>query len=449
MADKRLVLIIGAGISGLAAASKLGEAGLPVLLLEARERIGGRILTQRDSAGNAIDLGAEFIHGRAPEILEPLKECGVEILEVGGESWCATSQGLVPGKFFPEVDAILEAMDDSSPDESFLDFLQRRFPNPSRDAQLEEAKQRAVSYVSGFNAADPGLVGAHWLVHGMRAEEKIEGHRAFRPIGGYEKLLSAFQKRIATYDVKVQTNAVVERVTWKAGSAEVTTHSRQGPVSINASQVLITLPLALLKADAGQLGKVEFVPPLPPEKIASLEKLEVGKVVRVGLRFRDRFWENISLPNGQAKSLSRMSFLFSQNELFPTWWTAMPAKLPIITGWAPFRSAERLAQFDRSAIVAKGMQVLGDLLGMNSKTLKKRLEEAYFHDWQADPFSRGAYCYGKVGSDGAQQALGAPIANTLFFAGEATDTSGNNGTVHGAIASAYRAAQEIIYARST
>ena len=78
--------------------------------------------------------------------------------------------------------------------------------------------------------------------------------------------------------------------------------------------------------------------------------------------------------------------------------------------------------------------------------LESCLEAASFHDWQSDPFSRGAYSYAKVGADGAQKALGAPVENTLFFAGEATDTSGHNGTVNGAIASGYRAAAEIIRA---
>ena len=127
----------------------------------------------------------------------------------------------------------------------------------------------------------------------------------------------------------------------------------------------------------------------------------------------------------------------------------MPRKLPIITGWAPFRSAERLAALGRSSIVEQGPRTLGNVLGLNLKGLESWLEEVYFHDWQNDPFSRGAYSYGKVGAEAAQQSLGAPVENTLFFAGEATDTSGHNGTVHGAIASGHRAAEEIIYARST
>src|SRR5262249_44933972 len=148
MNDRKSVIVIGAGIAGLAAASKLVHAGFSVTILEGRNRIGGRILTQHDSAtGAAIELGAEFIHGLAPEIWEPLQENESEIAEVRGQSWCVAAQGLSPCSFFPQVEAILEKMDDSSPDESFVAFLNRRFPNPGRDLRLEEAKQRAIGYV--------------------------------------------------------------------------------------------------------------------------------------------------------------------------------------------------------------------------------------------------------------------------------------------------------------
>jgi monoamine oxidase len=81
---------------------------------------------------------------------------------------------------------------------------------------------------------------------------------------------------------------------------------------------------------------------------------------------------------------------------------------------------------------------------VSEAALKDQFEELYMHDWQADPFSRGAYSYAKVGADGAHAALASPVGNTLFFAGEATDTGGHNGTVHGAIASGERAAAEIL-----
>lgn len=444
MSQDRSVLIVGAGIAGLAAASKLAAAGLSITLLEARDRIGGRVFTTHDPASGApIELGAEFIHGKPPEILDRLKKANVDITEVEGRSWCVTDRQIQPCNFFGQIESILEKMDDSRPDESFLSFLRREFPNPQKDPALELVKQRAVGYVTGFNAADPALVGVHWLLQGMRAEERIEGDRAFHAKGGYESLLDIFQKELASANVTVHTGTVIETIKWKPGGAEITAHSPQQRLTFSAPRVLVTLPLAVLQAPVGQEGAVHFSPSLPTEKLQSLEKLEMGKVIRVVLRFRHRFWNTIS-PPGQNSTLSDMSFLFSRDDWFPTWWTTMPEKLPIITGWAPFRAGEHLSNQDRSFVIARGLQTLGTLLSIDAQKLEEELGAAYFHDWQADPYARGVYSYGKVGSDGAQQALAAPIENTLFFAGEATDTTGNNGTVHGAMASGYRAAAEIL-----
>jgi monoamine oxidase len=173
----------------------------------------------------------------------------------------------------------------------------------------------------------------------------------------------------------------------------------------------------------------------------------MGEVVRLVLRFRRAFWKDISATtNGKSKTLTDLSFLFSEDDWFPTWWTTMPIKVPLMTGWAPFRSAEKLSSCAPSFIVQRGCETLSELLAVKVDGVKNCLEGAYFHDWQSDPFSRGAYSYGKVGSDGAHTALATPLENTIFFAGEATDTSGSNGTVHGAIASGYRAAGQILRA---
>ena len=437
------VIIVGAGIAGLAAASELGRAGLSVLILEARDRIGGRIFTRRDSASGApIELGAEFIHGRPREIWDPLQKAGIQITEVEGQSWCSEEGRLSTCNFFSQIDSILRTMDDSAPDESFLSFLNRCFPNPNHEPELENARKHALGYVSGFNAADPGLVGVHWLVEGMRAEQRIEGDRAFRSSNGYEDLLSIFRQQISKYGVSVRTGTVASRIRWKTGQAEIDAHDATGAVNFIAPRLLITLPLALLKAPIGDTGAIQFIPSLPPSKMNSFNKLEVGKVIRVVLRFRRRFWDDIAGDNKQ--SLSDMSFLFSQDESFPTWWTMMPRKFPIITGWAPFRAAESFAGRTDSEVIRRSVQTLSKLLRVEPQKLEGYLEAADLHDWQSDPYSRGAYSYGKVDSDGAQLALAVPVDNTLFFAGEATDTTGHNGTVHGAIASGYRAAKEII-----
>jgi monoamine oxidase len=438
------VIIIGAGMAGLAAARELGRAGLSVCILEARNRIGGRVFTLHDAAYNVpIELGAEFIHGRPREIWDPLEKANVKVTEVDGDNWCASDGQLSSCDFFEEVDSILEKMDDSIPDQSFSEFLRRRFGSPKTKKQ-EEAQRHATSYVSGFNAADPALVGVHWLVQGMRAEEKIQGDRAFRGENGYAGLLEIFREQVAAFGVDLRTDTVVQRVDWRVGSVQVMARTAGGSSLLQAEKVLVTLPLSLLQAAPGQGGAIEFSPQLPREKSEALQTMAMGRIIRVILRFRDRFWEDIKPTAGARKNLSGMAFLFSQNEWFPTWWTTMPQKSPVIVGWAPFKCAERLSGQSESFITERALQALSDLLGPTRGELQDLLERAYVHDWQSDPFSLGAYSYGKVGADGAQQAIAAPLQNTLFFAGEATDTTGHNGTVHAAIASGYRAANEIL-----
>jgi len=413
-------------------------------VLEARDRIGGRIFTRSDpSSGAAIELGAEFIHGLPPDVWQPLQARNVKITESQGESWCHQNGRLSPCDFFSKVERILQRMAAKEPDESFCSFLNRCCPDSNADA-----KERALAYVVGFNAADPELVGMHWLVNSMRAEERIEGDRAFRAQHGYTDLIEIFLQQLTAAGVSMRTRAVVDSITWSPGHAEVTVGEAAGGSKFDAPRVLITLPLAVLQMAAGETGAVDFRPALPPRKLEALAKLAMGKVVRISLRFGHRFWEEIPAPDGGTLNLAGMRFLFSQDEWFPTWWTMAPDRAPILTGWSPFRSAERLSGKSNSFVVEQALQALSRLLKVRTDDLARLLKAEHFHDWQSDPFSRGAYSYGKVGADGAQEAIASPIENTLFFAGEATDTSGHNGTVHGAIASGVRAAREIMAVNS-
>src|SRR5579864_8559534 len=183
--DRVDVIVIGAGAAGLVAAAELAETGFSVMVLEARDRIGGRIFTLKDVGQRfPIELGAEFIHGRPREIFDILQRGKISVSEVDGDNWCVQNGQLSPCDFFSEVDEISQRMYDNGPDESFASFLRRCCADAS-----QEARQRALAYVSGFNAADPAEVSVHWLVQQMRAEEKIEGDRAFRARGGYKALL--------------------------------------------------------------------------------------------------------------------------------------------------------------------------------------------------------------------------------------------------------------------
>ena len=199
------VIIIGAGAAGISAAVALAADGLTVTILEARDRIGGRIFTVHDSTCNApVELGAEFIHGRPPEIWELLTSHKIPITEVEGDTWYSTNGKLALCDFFAEVDKILEKMDDRKPDQSFENFLKDCRGKYGNDPDLEEAKKWATGYVSGFNAADPALVSVHWLVKEMRAEEKIQADRIFHSEHGYADLLGIFEEQLTACSVKVQ-----------------------------------------------------------------------------------------------------------------------------------------------------------------------------------------------------------------------------------------------------
>jgi monoamine oxidase len=118
--------------------------------------------------------------------------------------------------------------------------------------------------------------------------------------------------------------------------------------------------------------------------------------------------------------------------------------LSVLTGWSGGPKAQNLSGLSRNAILAAAIESLTQVFGLRRTAIQKLLEHAYLHDWPADPLSRGAYSYETVGSRGARARLAKAVENTLFFAGEATDTSGQASTVAGALASGRRAARELL-----
>jgi monoamine oxidase len=166
------------------------------------------------------------------------------------------------------------------------------------------------------------------------------------------------------------------------------------------------------------------------------QSLEFGHVVRVTIRFDEAFWE-------KDAAFRNLSFLLSQQMPFPTWWTPAPISAPVITGWSAGPSADPLIGRTKEEIARRAVECLEHIVNMRAASVCA----AFVHDWQADPFSRGAYSYVPVNHFSAREALSQPVANTLFFAGEATDTDGYAAPVHGAIRSGIRAARQIIATR--
>jgi monoamine oxidase len=410
------VIIIGAGVAGLAAQRELNRAGAKTVCIEARDRIGGRILTVHDPLSPVpIELGAEFIHGRPPEIWNIIEsavltayDCTERALHIKEGKIQDRSDAWLP------VDEVMEDMRkaaDKGPDQSFVEFLRST-------SHSSEAKQLATSYVEGFNAARADLIGIASLAEDARAAEKIDGDRSFRILNGYDSIA------LQLLDGEVRLNSVVESVEW--GSAGVTVQTRSALTSqkqtLKSRRAIVTVPLGVLQA-----GSIRFDPE-PTDILHAAHQLEFGHVVRVILRFRDRAWE-------RKPELADAGFLLSQESVFPTWWTPLPMRAPIITGWSAGPKATP------EATIKRAVEQLERITGLDVA-----VEAAYFHDWLTDPFARGAYSYVPAGAMGARETMARPVAQTLYFAGEATETNGHSATVHGAIASGFRAARQILEA---
>ena len=142
--------------------------------------------------------------------------------------------------------------------------------------------------------------------------------------------------------------------------------------------------------------------------------------------------------------MADMSFLFTDGREFPTWWTSNSLPYPILTGWAAGPNAGAHTGRSQDETIHSAVQSLARIMEIPEPELRKKMTGSFTHDWQTDPFSRGAYSYAAIGGMDAAAKLAEPVANTLYFAGEATNSEGYNGTVHGAIATGLRAAKELL-----
>jgi len=441
MSEAADVIVIGAGAAGLAAARVLAEAGSKVIVLEARGRIGGRIWTVHSMNGVPVEMGAEFVHGRSPAIFDCIAKGNLEVRESNGEQWIQSDDQLERGKdFFSQVRVVLDKMESHGPDRSFAKHLEECCGDD------EAACLWGLEYVEGFHGALAERISVHSLARSRQAEAQIEGGRSFRFVRGYDSLLKFLQNDLPSSLVSVHLSTVAHTVRWAGQRVTVEAQTEAGPIEFTAASAIVTLPLGVLQAPLEAHGAVRFDPELE-EKTSPLALLYMGQTIRITMIFRDKWWEHEAIRNADPTALRDLAFVHSHQEWFPTWWTP-GGEAAVLTGWAASRRGERLSGRNGEFIRDKALRSLSALFGVPSQTLESELLSWHVHDWQSDPFSRGSYSYVGVGGEGAQAQLAAPIANTLFFAGEATNSEGHHATVHGAISSGERAARELLAART-
>ncbi len=408
------VVVIGAGAAGLAAAAALVRAGRDVLVLEARDRAGGRCFTRRMvGLDMPVELGAEFIHGAARATHRLLRAAGIRAIESGREQRTLQGGRLRRGDGFAEAQRAVRGAS-LQEDVSFREFLRgRNVP--------EKTKALAAMMVMGFDAADPAKVSARSIIDEW-AEGGELGDSQPRPQGGYGPVLDWLARSLVARGVAIRLQRVVQRIEWRRGAVVVRGRFLGEPFAVRAKRAVVTLPLGVLQS-------MNLFRPSLIEKNAALQKLASGPVIRVAMRFDSEFW---------ASRSPGVSFFHNPKAAFPTFWTPLPMRGPLLTAWAGGPKAERLTGSSERKLIAHALASVRSIF-----TDAPEPAAAYVHDWAQDPFARLGYSYVRVGGESGRAELAQPVADTLFFAGEATEAE-EPGTVAGALLSGARAAKQIL-----
>lgn len=424
------VLVIGGGMAGLAAARDLHDAGADVLLIEARNRLGGRVYSS-EMAGVPLDLGASWIHGvRGNPLSELVERFAVEVVPTDYESLQAYDVAGVPfsdqehaAQIDGPLDELLEAADverrrreavgapDSSLGTMFEAMLAERGLNPAQRRALDYAINSVIEHE--YAADVDGLS----LLHFDAGFGAFGGGDVLFP-GGYGQLVAGLAEGLA-----VQLESPVAAI-MDSGS-EVSALLSDGR-TLRGQRAIVALPLGVL-----QSGSPMFSPDLPQAKLAALTRLSSGVLNKLYLRFPQVFWD---------ADVELLGYAGAQKGAWAEWLNlAYYNDEPILLAFNAAQYGRALEALSDVAQAGEAMAVLRMIYGNTIPEPTGILASR----WAADPYAQGAYSFVPPGATpDDHRILAAPVGTRLFFAGEHTCAE-HPSTVHGALLSGRRAAVEM------
>lgn len=421
-ATRRSVVVVGAGAAGLMAARTLAERGIEVEIVEARDRIGGRVFTTDVWGDLPIDIGASWIHGPKGNPLTPLaKAAGATMVSTSYDSYASYVAGelkragltkLREGRWSKRFYAALEAADEGEQDISVAAALAAQ----PWYADLRGTERAELGYVVD------GLVSAEWgaspdEVSAWTAEDGkyFKGDDVLFP-QGFSRVLEKLAEGIS-----VTLEAEVTAIDADKRGAVV----RAGGREWVADAVIVTLPLGVLKA-----GAVDVATGLPEATQAAIDRIGFGVLSKTFLRFDKAFW---------ATDVDWHGYVGAQPGQWAQWLSVAKAGAPVLLGFNSGDNGRRVEAASPEQVIAETTAVLRDMFGPAVAAPRGVLTSA----WSTDPWALGSYSFNAVGATRADRvALAAPIAGRIFWAGEATEPDYHS-TVHGAVLSGIRAADEV------
>ncbi|HET9939771.1 MAG TPA: NAD(P)/FAD-dependent oxidoreductase [Candidatus Eisenbacteria bacterium] len=418
------VIVVGAGAAGLEAARQLRAHGRSVLVLEARDRIGGRVMTLNDPRiPLPIELGAEFIHGDAPITTALLAEAGQSSLDVSGphgEAHRGTVRRVAEAL---SVDRVLHRIDTHAPDESVAEFLAQR---PGGHA-LERERSQTRQFVEGFHAADITRISAQSIAPDPGESGAELAAHVGRPTQGYHALMAWLARDLGS---SLRLESTVRAITWGQRKVAVLVRGPAGRKRrFTGRAAIVTVPIGVLQAPATAAGGIAFDPE-PRHMRRAIAGIEMGRVARVVVWFHSFPWDGAS----------RFQFVHLHDGPFQVLWTAHPIRWPVAVLWCGGPTSARL-EGSRDQVQRVVETQLAAAFGTKPKQIRGGIRGLWWHDWSKDPYARGAYSYVQAGAKNPGRALSRPEGRTLFFAGEAAGT--DTGTVEAALESGRRAARQV------
>ncbi len=418
------IIVVGAGMAGLSAARVLQEAGYEVVLLEARARVGGRVHTSYEWPDTPLDLGASWIHGVEGNPLTALAEAvGAERMVTDYDNGILYDQdgrllgdrGWVKAEEYEGIiDQAIEQASESDEDQSVMDAVATLIDIESLSAQEQQYLNLVLNYkLEQEWAADVTELSASYTEEG----EAFGGEDVVFP-NGYHDLIEHMAREL---DIRLEH--VVQKISYNEEGVSIT--SNKGVLT--GDRAVITLPLGVLQRDT-----VQFEPPLPQAKQNAINMLGFGVLNKVYLRFPDAFWQ------------TEPEWIFSLSEKrgeWSEWFNLYPyIKKPILLAFNSGRFGQEVEKLSDDEMITQAMTVLRNLYGNDIPD-----PEAWqITRWIDDKFAYGSYSFPTVGANHqVREELARPVANRLFFAGEATE-SDYPATVHGAFLSGKREAERII-----
>ena len=412
------VIIIGAGAAGLTAMKYLLAAGQHVCMLEAAAKPGGRILTiTKEGFDEPVEAGAEFIHGKLPYTFKLLKEANISYEAVEGRMVAVEHGKWQEEEEDDHWDEFIRKLKKLKTDISVKQFLEENFS----EEKYFFLRRAVINFAEGFDLAD--ISRASML--SIKDEWKDIERTQYRVKGGYIQLINFLVNSCDHNKASFHFNTCINRIEYKKDSATAYTIDNR---KFEASFVIVTASAGLL-----QSGSIAFNPLLTAHNKA-INDLGFGTVIKFLFWFKTKWW---------TKHGDDLGFILSDEEI-PTWWTQLPNKNNLLTGWLGGPRAAKKSNETEGSLFQSALISLSSIFHVNIEELRNDLIHYKIIPWQNYPYVNGGYSYNTLNSEKARKILAEPAEGTIFFAGEAYSECELSGTVEAALQSGHDVAEKLI-----